>query len=162
MVYVKANGVDAQGVAHEGLQHCVGPQAVLWRGGGVNVEPVEEDVLLLQIIVERVVLRGLYLQIYCGQERGEALDVRGAVASHQSAEGVGYVAEALQDGWRVHISGGQEAHVACVEGKSCGVVVTHGAQCEHFGAEGPLRGGDGPVAEGEIQLVAALEVGLYL
>ena len=69
-------------------------------------EPIEEDVLLLKVVVERIVLRGLQLYVERGQERREAFDMGGAVVLHQSAEDVGYISEALEERGRVSVAGG--------------------------------------------------------
>ena len=97
-------------------------------------EPIEEDVLLLKVVVERIVFLSLELYVERGQERREAFDVGCTVACHQSHEGIGEVAEALEERGRVSVAGGDQRHVAGVEGEACRVVVADGVQGEHLRA----------------------------
>ena len=97
-------------------------------------EPIEEDVLLLEVVVERIVLRGLQLYVERGQERREAFDVGCTVACHQSHEGIGEVAEALDERRCVGVAGGNYPHVAGMNGEARCVVVADGVQGEHLRA----------------------------
>ena len=45
-------------------------------------EPIEEDVLLLKVVVERIVFLGLELYVECRQKRREAFDMGGTVVLH--------------------------------------------------------------------------------
>ena len=56
------------------------------------------------------------------------------VACHQSHEGIGEVAESLEERGRVSVAGGDQRHVAGVEGEACCVVVADGVQGEHLRA----------------------------
>ena len=89
-------------------------------------EPIEEDVLLLKVVVERIVFLGLELYVERRQKRREAFDMGGAVVLHQPAEDVGYISESLEERGRVSIAGGDQRHVAGVEGETRRVVVADG------------------------------------
>ena len=89
-------------------------------------EPIEEDVLLLKVVVERIVFLGLELYVERRQKRREAFDMGGTVVLHQSAEDVGYISESLEECGCVSVAGGDQRHVAGVEGEACRVVVADG------------------------------------